>query len=235
MAADVSAFGRIYPYAYRGFADAEDREEAYSNLLREYGRTVWLLDMRLDPEGDTHFPQYRGEWLKRAREKQYRHAKGLGLVGNRLYHPESAIRKILEMVCQGESFVLFSDTWEHARMVERLVRTRAQEQHIALEDPYAIQPGDLCLLLQENVEVVICTRQVDVYYFYTESRDPNVRNVHNLPIGGYADLSGLRLLESGTYFCEECKRGARNVSFREKPGKKLCSHCLWRWELDNEE
>jgi len=45
--------------------------------------------------------------LKQEREKQYRHAKGLGLMEDQLYHPEPAIRKILEMVQRNESFVLW--------------------------------------------------------------------------------------------------------------------------------
>ncbi len=207
----------------------QEPDEALADLLRAYSRVIWLLDIRFDPESDTEWPQYRGEWLKQEREKQYRHAKGLGMVGDQLYHPEPAIRKILKMVQQNESFVLFSDNWDHALMVERLVRQRAQEQNIPLEDPYRLQPGDVCLAQLDGgarVDVILHHRHTDVYAFVIDPRNPEWHgSIH--PV----DLDDLQVIDAGAYLCAECNRGAATVKWREQPAKKMCRHCFWLWDL----
>lgn len=215
--------GRIYPFNYR----QQEAEEALAGLLRTYGgEIIWLLDIRFDPDGS--LDGFQGSWLKKVRPGQYRHAKGLGLTNSQLYYPTSAVRKILELLQAGESFVLFSNSAEHVGMVETLVRGEAQKCGIVLEDPYALSAGDLCLWDEREtgkpVEVVLHHRTPDVYTFLAGFLQ-SLRSE-------YVDIRDLKVAEALKYRCDTCGKGEAAVTWREQPQQKLCRHCFWVWDLE---
>ena len=218
--------GRVYPFCYKQWHD--ESEESLSNLLRTFDdRAIWLLDIRFNPEDS--WAGFQGSWLKKVRPTQYRHAKGLGLVNEQLFHSDAAVRKILELVQAGESFVLFSGALSHVRMVETLVRSAAEAQNILLEDPYAFHAGDLCLWMERDtghpIEVILHHRTPDVHTFLASSLKPGYRNE-------YVDIRDLTVKTLGAYRCEKCERGVASVTWREEPQQKLCKHCFWVWELE---
>jgi hypothetical protein len=224
--------GRIYPFCYKQWHD--EAEEALGDLLRVYGDgVIWLLDIRFDPDGPP-YEGFRGSWLKHMRPRQYRHAKGLGLVHGQLHHPASAVKKMLELVQEGESFVLFSGNREHVKMVETRVRDEAKRQGVPLEDPYALHSGDLCRWFERDtgqlMEVVLHHRMPDVYRFVAGF--PGVGQSLRVE---YVDVRDLQMVTAQAYRCEKCKQGVVSVAWREKPQQKLCHHCFWEWELEDED
>ncbi|PWU23890.1 hypothetical protein C5B42_01350 [Candidatus Cerribacteria bacterium 'Amazon FNV 2010 28 9'] len=225
MSEEEKRLGRIYPFCYKQWHD--EAEESLGDLLRAWGgEIIWLLDIRFDPEGPPY--GFRGSWLKHMRPTQYRHAKGLGLVSGQLYYPSSAVREILRLLREGESFVLFSGDLDHVKMVETLVRDQARTQNILLEDPYTLNAGDLCLWKKREAstqEVVLHHRTPDVYSFLADFLDERIS-------GEYVDIRDLQVVTVGAYRCDECGKGEKTVRWREQPQKKLCRHCFWEWGLE---
>jgi hypothetical protein len=140
-----------------------------------------------------------------------------------LYYPASAVKKILELLQAGESFVLFSDNAEHVRMIETLVRDAAKKQGMVLEDPSVFNAGDLCLW-KGNTEVILHHRTPDVYRFLGQLRDERGNE--------YVDICDLQIVTASAYRCDGCGKGEATVSWREQPQKKFCRHCFWLWDLE---
>lgn len=233
----IKHVGRISPFHYRQVKyheEAESLNEALSDALlkdglRGDGAIPWLLDIRYNPESSS--PQ--GTHLKHIHPKQYRHARGLGVKDGRLFYPSSAIREILKMLRAGEVFVLLSDNEAHVKQVEALIRNEATG--VALEDPYAVNAGDLCTyaapsdspLWPDRTQIFLHHRIAYVYRFLAYDLAESCSN--------YVDIRDLTIVEAGKYRCGQCQKGEKTVMWREPAGRKLCKHCFWLWEMDRDE
>ena len=211
--------GRIYPFSYK--KTVNDTSEYFSGLLRRYSKeTKWLLDLRADPEDS--WSEYRGEWLRDSQAPQ----QYLRVLSDHV----AAVNGIATLLQRGESFVLFHDDWSLIKDFETKVYQRAKERGVVLEDPYSIHAGDLCLWTNEyehveNALAVVNFRTPDVYVFHATAKEKIQKYGRESEVSGWADLKELRLVESGTFFCQECKKGEVTTQWREKTGKKLCNHC----------
>ena len=218
--------GYVYPLSYK----SQNANKELNRLLAN--DKTWWLDIRFDPErGPT---KYQGHLLQ-STEKQYRHAKGLGLINGKLARPDAAIKKVLEMVANGNSFVLFSDSMEHAVMVGKLIRETAEQQGMFMIDPYWFNPGDLCSWHDETNKYanIILERRCENEYEFTATKHTSQsgQDKHEVTID---DLGGLiisaydisSVVEPGAYLCAHCGKGDQSVHDRGQADGKLCQRCF---------